>query len=116
MPDIIHARRKLRDDNGPTEQLGPVEQFIELEPGKYWPLAWIKTSPPLLREQLICPCHLCGNPAEGRFFHWRHEVGFWFSVCDACHNSIPAIAAAKLITIANSLSANRATGGAAATV
>ena len=49
---IIKARRKLRDDKGPTEQLGPLEEFIELEPGKYWPVAWIKSVLPVVGSGL----------------------------------------------------------------
>lgn len=85
MPNIIIARRKLRDDNGPTDQLGPVEQFIELEPGKYWPVAWVKSAPPLLASQLIRPCYRCGNHAEGTYKHWCYPK--WLEVCDACHDA-----------------------------
>lgn len=46
------AQIKLRDDNGPTNELSPPEQFIELTPGKFYDVKAIKSVPAMHAGQL----------------------------------------------------------------
>ena len=55
MPTTIPIRMaqiKLRDENGPTDNLSPPEKFIEFRPGKFIDLKFLDTVPAYHSGQL----------------------------------------------------------------
>jgi hypothetical protein len=51
-PVFVSARIKIRDDNGPTDQLGEPQLFLMLD-GKLYPLSQITNGPGVLVWQVV---------------------------------------------------------------
>ena len=49
---ILLGRVIIRGDDGPTGELGPVKEFLQLAPGQYIDVDFLKSVPPFNANQI----------------------------------------------------------------